>query len=229
MFKKKYFDYLCSKMYRENINESYYDLIDFYNSLSKEEKINFDTKTIEEIILFKIENHAIMYEIIDNYCNIINPSFREEVNKIIETKKDTKLLCDYLYFNDLEEEKYINLSIIAIKNIFPEKEEEIDLLQKLKLKLQEKGLYEKIIDKIKSSGDITLIVSTALCFESKLIDDIFEGKENMYLYLLANTFTDEDDIKYYKKRLLKLEDNNLKKTIKLKAKTIDEKIKGKLN
>ena len=50
----------------------------------------------------------------------------------------------------------------------------------------------------------------------------------MYLYLTANTFTDDEDIEYFKNRLLSMDNGALEKQLATSAKKTDQKIKQKL-
>ena len=49
----------------------------------------------------------------------------------------------------------------------------------------------------------------------------------MYFYLLANTFTDNENIEFYKERLLQMDNHAFTKSINNSAKRVDQKIKEK--
>ena len=62
----------------------------------------------------------------------------------------------------------------------------------LKEKTIKKGLYDKMLSGIKESGSVETVVWATLCFEAGLIDEIFGGKPQMYIYLSNAKCTDSD-------------------------------------
>ena len=227
MVNNEIFKILCYKIIYEHNYDIFNTLIVFYDSLSVTEKNKIDKEEIEKFILKDIKMGKIKFDTIDKYCNIVNSKFRNKVNYVIENDcYNTLILCEYVNLNSLNNDKFINLSVRAIGAVYIENEVQNNALMDLKNQLQEKGLYDRVINVIKNSGDIELIVCAALCIESKLIDEIFMGKESMYLYLLANTFTDDENIEFYMKRLLNMDNFELKKNIKKKARNINSFIKN---
>lgn len=223
----KFFIELCSKIGYDRTGEILNSLVNLYDSLSASAKSEIDLSRIEKTILYNIECGRINYEGIDDYCNRVNPSFRKKVNSTIENKcNDTSILCSYLEHSELDESQYINLSVKAIICVLPDNQKQTAALAQLKKQIQEKGLYDTVITEIKALGDVETMVCTALCFENKLIDEVFGGKESMFLYLSANTFTDDELIPVYLESLLSVDDNALEKDLVQKAKRIDLIIKN---
>lgn len=210
---------------RKNRETLYDTAIYFYSTLCEPYDTDIDTTEVEEDILFDIEIGTIDYETIEAYCNQVNPIFRKTAYAAIEEGTSFELLCAYMKNNDLETEKYVELAALAVATVLPSVDTEIELLAKLKEDLTAKGLYDKTVEELKSSGEPETLVCAALCFSPELIDEIFGGKENMYLYLTANTFTDDHNIKSYKELLLSMNDKELQSRMTTKAESIDQKIK----
>ena len=176
--------------------------------------------------------HSSMNEIDLDFAYKYNKKLKlyldEEIKNLVYENGNARTIATYIGLNRLENEEIIALSIKAIKKTLPENEEELEVLEQLKSYLYEKKLYDDVIDAIKDTKDPETLVCASLIFEPNLIKDIFGSKKNMYLYLTANTFTDDEDIEYFKNRLLIMDNEGLKKQLVSSAKKTDQKIKQKL-
>ena len=113
--------------------ERYYKLIELYYSLSEKEREQIDLIELEQQILYNVECGSISFNIINLYCKKVNPEFRKKVNDMIEEKCiDTELLCEYISKNNLDNEKYINLSLKAIQYAILDNKKQIEQIEKLR-------------------------------------------------------------------------------------------------
>ena len=152
---------------------------------------------------------------------------RELIKETVKQKGNPITVAAYIGLNQPEDEEIITLVVNAIKNTYPEHDDELNALEALKLYLEEKNLSDDVVTAIKKTRDPETIVCAALCFEKELIKDVFGSKKDMYFYLLANTFTDNENIEFYKERLLQMDNHAFTKSINNSAKRIDQKIKEK--
>lgn len=208
-------------------NEELKAFLNLYISLSEEKRSKLNITEIKEFIIEKFKKDEIDYQTAYGFANY-NPDLKIKLDEILKNAIFlTQIRCEYLLTNETSEEQFIDLSIKAIKSIFVEDNYQIQLIEKIKLLAIERKLYNTIVDKIKTSGDIETIICAALGYEPKLIDEVFGGKLNMFIYLTANTFTDEQNIKYYISRLFEMDNNEFDKYITNEAKKIDLKIAKK--
>jgi hypothetical protein len=211
----------------DNITEEYQLLLDTLLMFSNETRQNLNIQEIKNDFLWHISMNDLNLNFAYKFSKELNLKLENEISTIIQNNGNIKTITSYIGLNQLEDEEIVKLAVLGIKKILPEKQEDIEIAKCLKEYLEEKDLYEKTISQIKQSGDPETIVAAALCFEPKLIKEIFGSKKDMYLYLCANTFSDDEDIEYYKDRLLNMENNGLKRQLTKQATKLNEKIKQK--
>lgn len=226
MSKQRVFDITLGNINRSNKNEVYKTLLDFYSSLSDDERKQINVSKLHEMLLEDIAEFDGDLEIIYGFGNY-DADFKKEAEERIKVCSQTTLICQYLDFNDVSGEEFVELGIRAIGSVMPDKEDEIEALAQLREKAIERGIYDDVINGIKGSGDVETVVCAALCFEPKLIDEIFGGKAQMYIYLHNGRFTDSECLGFFRDRLLTMDSNQLQNDIKSNVRNIDSKIKEK--
>lgn len=219
-------DVLASQLLIGDATLGYRRILDFYLSLSEEDKKSIDMSAVEDNLIFSLENGDIDLDVAYGYCTV-NEELKTTIDQIAQNHYSTKILYQYLLRRGMEGEDFVDFSVRAIKGVMPEKEEDLAMLDDIRKMSYQKGLYDDIVSGIKTSGDVKTVVCGALCFEPMLIDEIFGGKGNMYFYLVENTFTDNQDIECFKERLMTMDDNELKNNVSSKAREVDQKIKEK--
>lgn len=208
----------------KNINTTLKNIVQLFGSLSEEERKKYDLQKFEDDLLYKFEDDCIDVNLAYEYAKF-RENFKEKLDHILnKSKLLTTTRCQYLLSMETTDEEFVNLSLKAINGVLVENEEHVELMNKIKDLAIKRGLYDQIVNRIKVCGDISCIVCASLVYETKLIDEIFEGKENMFLYLTANTFTDEEDIQFYITKLFEIDNKDLEHRLDKKAKSINEKI-----
>lgn len=193
---------------------------------TKEGTIN--VSKLEELILYTMEEDDLDLSVLYSFEKYI-PGIRKKIDANIKGNMIlSNICCQYLLSNETADEEFIKLSMKAIKNVLIDNEEQIDLLNKIKNLAIKRNLYDEIIKRIKTCGDQETIVYASLSYEPRLIQEIFESKINMYLYLTANTFTDEEQIELLKSRLLNMDNKEFINHINNKAEEVNQKIKKKI-
>lgn len=225
--KQELYERVYASIGGDNVTYEYQMLLDMLSSFSTEEREMLDFDLVKKHLLYHVSMNELDLDFIYKFNRKLNLNLEEEIKAIITKKGSPKTIASYIGLNQLEDEEIIELSVTAIKNTLPEKEEELETLEALKRYLEEKRLYEDTITAIKATKDPETIVCAALVFEPQLIKDIFGSKKNMYLYLTANTFTDNENIEFYKERLLSMDNQALNRSLNNSAKRIDSKIKQK--
>lgn len=210
----------------DNVTEEYQILLELLTMFSDDKK-ELDYEVIEKDFLHHLSMNELDLDFAYTFNKKIKLNADEKIDEIVKLHGNTKTIASYIGLNHLEDDEIVSLSVRAIKKALPENEEDVEILNSLKRYLEEKNLYFDAISAIKSSGDPETLVCSALLFEPSLINEVFGGKKNMFLYLTANTFTDNEDIEYYKERLLSMDDRELDQQIHKSAQKIDAKIKGK--
>lgn len=220
------FDSVVKKASYKTNGEGFRDLLELYLSLSDIEKESLDFDGMYENVLYHLENGDIPLDVAYALCDG-DEALIENVNELAKESNETRIIHQYLIKNEVSDDDFVELSIRAVKNVLPDEEIDNAALLELRGIAVERGLLDDIVTGIKSSGDVETVVCGALCYETSLIDEIFGGKANMYLYLESNTFTDDECIKFFLERLLTMDDSELEKSLDSKAQAIDAKIKGK--
>lgn len=218
-------DFVQKASFRRN-GTGFKELLELYMSFSDSEKRSLDFSKMHEKMKFNLHNADIDLDVVYALCDG-NEELLAEVNSIARESHGTRLLYQYIKGNELSDEEFVELSVRAVKNVLPDEETEVGELLELRGMAVERGLLDDIVTGIKTSGDIETVVCGALCYEPKLIDDVFGGKSNMYLYLRANTFTDDECITFFIDRLLTMDDGELEESMTRSAQAIDAKIMGK--
>lgn len=226
MSKQRVFDITLGNINRGNKKEVYKTLLDFYKSLSDSEREQLDVSALHEMLLEDIAEFEGDLEIIYGFGNY-DASFKKEAEERIKVCDQTPLICQYLECNDVSSEEFVELGVRAISAVMPDSETEVASLYRLREKTIEKGLYDEMISGIKSSGSVETVVCAALCFEPRLIDEVFGGKAQMYIYLHNGRFTDSECLGFFRDRLLTMDSNQLQNDIKSNVINIDAKIKEK--
>ena len=226
MSKQRVFDITLGNINRSNKKDVYKTLLDFYRSLTDSERKQLNISALHEMLLEDIAEFEGDLEIIYGFGNY-DADFKKEAEKRIKVCDQTPLICQYLEVNDVSDDEFVSLGVRAIGVVMPDSETEIASLCRLKEKTIEKGLYDEMISGIKESGSVETVVCAALCFEPRLIDEIFGGKPQMYIYLSNAKFTDSECLGFFKDRLLTMDDSQLDKDIKASVKALDTKIKSK--
>lgn len=226
MSKQRVFDITLGNINRGNKKEVYKTLLDFYNSLSDDERKQLDVSALHEMLLEDIAEFEGDLEIIYGFGNY-DADFKKEAEERIKVCDQTPLICQYLEVNDVADDEFVSLGVRAISAVMPDSETEVASLYGLREKTIQKGLYDEMLRGIKESGNVETVVCAALCFEPGLIDEIFGGKAQMYIYLSNAKFTDSECLEFFKDRLLTMDSNQLQNDIKASVKNLDAKIKSK--
>ena len=219
---QKIIDFMFDNIDCNNKNEGYKSLLEYYISLSSEQREEVDLSRVYESLLLTLDDFEVELEIIYGFARY-DSSFKQEVDEEIESCGQTALICQYIELNDKNDEDFVSLCISAISVVMPENQNEIEALAKLREKCIQRGLYDRVYEAIKLSGNVETVIYASLCFDSKLIDEVFGGKKEMFLYLSAVNFDNEECID----RLLALDSNQLQKSMKETVKSIDKKILNK--
>ena len=209
-----------------NKREVFQSILENYSSLSDEERKEIDVSVIHERLLDDIANFEGDLEILYGFGNY-DARFKAEAEERIKQCRQTTLICQYLDHNEVSTEEFVALGINAIRSVLTEKEDEVSALYSLREKSKENGAYDEFIKGIKTCGDIETVVCAALCFEPQLIDDVFGGKVQMYMYLSAGKFTDEECLGFYRDRLLAMDSCQLQNDMETNVRRLDEKILNK--
>lgn len=226
MSKQRVFDITLGNINRGNKKEVYKTLLDFYKSLSDDERKQLDVSALHEMLLEDIAEFEGDLEIIYGFGNY-DADFKKEAEERIKVCDQTPLICQYLEVNDVADDEFVSLGVRAIGAVMPDSETEVASLYGLREKTIQKGLYDEMLRGIKESGNVETVVCAALCFEPRLIDEIFGGKAQMYIYLSNAKFTDSECLEFFKDRLLTMDSNQLQNDIKASVKNLDAKIKSK--
>ena len=221
------YERLYGSIQGDNITEEYQLLLDTLLLFSKDARDKLNMLEIKNNFLWHVSMNDLNLNFAYEFSKKLNLDLEKEISAIVYNNGNIKTITSYIALNQLEDEEIVELAVLGITKILPEEKEELEIVEYLKEYLFEKNLYEETISKIKESGNPEIIVAAALCFEPKLIKEIFGSKKDMYLYLCANTFTDDEDIEYYKNRLLTMENNGLKKQLNRQATKLNQKIKQK--
>ena len=226
MSNQKVLDKALEGISRDNNKEVYKKILAFYGSLSDEERSKLDVSKLHEMLFYEIEGFDGDLEIIYGFGNY-DAGFKKEAEERIKECNQTKLICQFIDFNDVDGEEFVELGVRAIGSVITDQDDEIEALSWLKAKALEKGLYDDVVNGVKASGEITTVVCAALCFEPKLIDEVFGGKAQMYIYLHNSHFAHDDVLESFRDRLLTMDDGQLDTTIKSSVKDVNTKIKGR--
>ena len=226
--KQEIYERIYGSIGGDNVTEEYGLLLEVLSTFTKADKKDLDLEKVKSDFLYHISMNEIDLDFAYKYNRKLNLGLEEEIKKIVYKNGNARTIAAYIGLNKPEDEEIIALVIKAIKKTLPESDEELEVLNQLKLYLEEKKLYDDTLDAIKETKDPETLVCAALTFEPVLIKEVFGGKKNMYLYLTANTFTDDEDIEYFKNRLLSMDNNSLEKQLTSSAKKTDQKIKQKL-
>lgn len=219
---------IIGKNYTYDYNKSYKELICVLETMTPEEKKEIKFEELYEEFLWNVSENYISIEVIYEFCKKINPELKDLAEESIKENGETINLVDYIIKNNPEGKELIELSTKAIGRVMVENATDLEKVLELKKHIQEKeNTHDKVIENIKNSKNKELIVCAALTFEPKLIEEIYGGKTEMYLYLCINTFTDEQNIEFYKERLLTMDDNELNNIFQEKVDKIENKIKMK--
>ncbi len=226
--KQEIYERIYGSIGGDNVTEEYGLLLEVLSTFTEADKKDLDLEKVKSDFLYHISMNEIDLDFAYKYNRKLNLDLEEEIEKIVYANGNARTIASYIGLNKLEDEEIIKLTIRAIKKTLPENEEELEVLNQLKAYLYEKKLYDETLDAIKDTKDPETFVCAALIFEPALIKEVFGGKKNMYLYLTANTFTDDEDIEYFKNRLLSMDNGALEKQLTSSAKKTDQKIKQKL-
>ncbi len=226
MAKQKMFDLMLERIERDNKKEGYGELLEFLSGLSADEIKEIDFSELHEMLFYDIEGFDGDLEVIYAFGNY-DADFKKEAEERIRECDQTNLICQYIDYHDVDGEDFVQLGVRAIGSVMTDKEDELESLRGLKAKAVEKGLYDDLISGVKLSGDITTVVCAALCFEPKLIDEVFGGKAQMYIYLNNSHFAHDDVLESFRDRLLTMDDSQFDREIKNSVKTINTNIKSK--
>lgn len=226
--KQEIYERIYGSIGGDNITEEYELLLEVLSTFTEEEKQELDYDKISSDFLYHLSMNEIDLDFAYKYNKKLKLYLAEEIKKIVHENGNARTIAAYIGINKPEDEEIIKLVVKAIKKTLPESEEEMEVLSQIKNYLFEKKLYDETIDAIKETKDPETLVCAALTFEPSLINEVFGGKKNMYLYLTANTFTDDEDIEYFKNRLLSMDNGQLGKQLTTSAKKTDQKIKQKL-
>ena len=221
------YEEIYSGVSRKDITTEYQKILDMLMKLTIEEREQLNIKKIKLDLLWHVSMNEFDLDFVYKFSKKLALDLTNEIDSIVKSNGNVKNIAAYIGLHHLDDDEITDLVIKAIRRVLPENEEDLSVMGSLKTYLEDTNLYEATMNKIKKTGDPETIVSAALCFENSLIKEIFENKKNMYLYLTANTFTDAEDIEYYKKRLLSMDDNELEKQLNNKALKTDIKIKKK--
>lgn len=214
--------------FQENDVTKLKDILTLLENSTEEEIKKYNFEKLEKGIILKFEDDELDIELAYKYAEY-NEDFKIMLDDILMNEEMiTTTRCQYLLSMNTTDEEFINLSIKAIEGLLIEEETQLKLINKIKKIAIERDLYDEIVDGIKTCGDVNTIVCAALSYESKLIDEIFGGKINMYLYLKHATFTDSECLDLYIDKLFKMDNNKLENYIKNNIKTIQKRINKKL-
>lgn len=220
------FDEVVTKAPYKANGEGFRDLLALYLSLSDLEKASLDFSEMHDRMLYHFDNGSVPLDVAYALCDG-DESLIDSVKELAKESEETRIIHQYIMSTEVSDEDFVELSVRAVKNVLPDEEIDNAALLELRGMAAERGLLDDIVTNIKTSGDVETVVCGALCYEPTLIDEVFGGKANMYLYLKSNTFTDNECINFFLERLLTMDDSELEKSLDAKAKAIDAKIKGK--
>ena len=226
MITQEIFDSVVKKAPYKTNGEGFRDLLELYLSLSDAEKESLDFKGMHDSLIFHVENGDVPLNIAYALCDG-DEVLIENINELAKKSNETRIIHQYIMRNEVDDSDFVELSIRAVKNVLPDVEIDNAALLELRGIAVERGLLDDVVTGIKTSGDVETVVCGALCYETSLIDEVFGGKANMYLYLESNTFTDDECINFFLERLLTMDDSELEKSLDSKAQAIDAKIKEK--
>lgn len=226
MSNQQMINFMLGTINRNNKKEVYQSILEHYSSLTDEERKEIDVSVIHERLLDDIANFDGDLEILYGFGNY-DAEFKAEAEERIKQCRQTTLICQYLGANDVEQDEFVVLGLRAIGSVMTDKEDEVSALYSLREKSKENGTYDELIKGIKTCGDIETVVCAALCFEPQLIDDVFGGKVQMYMYLSAGEFTDGENLSFYRERLLTMDSYQLQNDMETNVRRLDEKILNK--
>ena len=223
--KQELYERVYASIGGDNVTEDYEMLLEMLLSFSKDDELDYGL--IKDHLLYHIGMNEIDLSFAYKFNSKLRLYLQDEIKETVKQKGNPITVAAYIGLNQPEDEEIITLVVNAIKNTYPEHDDELNALEALKLYLEEKNLSDDVVTAIKKTRDPEIIVCAALCFEKELIKDVFGSKKDMYFYLLANTFTDNENIEFYKERLLQMDNHAFTKSINNSAKRIDQKIKEK--
>lgn len=226
MSNQEMINFMLSTINRGNKKEIYHAILELYSGLSDRERRKIDVSGIHERLLDDIANFDGDLEIIYGFGNY-DAEFKNEAEERVKTCRQTTLICQYLDCNEVEEDEYVSLGLRAIASVMTDSDEEVRALAHLREMSKENGMYEKIVNGVKTSGDIETVVCASLCFEPKLIDEVFGGKAQMYMYLSAGDFTDGECLEMFRERLLTMDSCQLQNDMETTVRKLDQKILSK--
>ncbi|MBE6150372.1 MAG: hypothetical protein E7162_00945 [Firmicutes bacterium] len=226
--KQEIYERIYGSIGGDNVTEEYGLLLEVLSTFTDEDKKELDLDKIKSDFLYHVSMNEIDLNFAYKYSRKLNLQLEEEIKQIVYKNGNARTIAAYIGLNKPEDDEIVALAVRAIKKTLPESAEELEVLNQLKVYLYEKKLYDETLEAIKDSKDPETLVCAALTFEPALIKEVFGSKKNMYLYLTANTFTDDEDIEYFKNRLLSMDNSALEKQLATSAKKTDQKIKQKL-
>lgn len=226
MSKQNVLNSMLKSIDRDNKKDVYGQILTFLSCLPEDEVKELDFSELHEMLFYDIEGFDGDLEVIYAFGNY-DAEFKKEAEERIRECDQTNLICQYIDYHEVDGEEFVELAVRAIGSVMTDKDDELDALARLKGKAIEKGLYDDLISGVKASGDIETVVCAALCFEPKLIDDVFGGKAQMYIYLHNASFMHDDCLESFRERLLTMDDSQFDREIKTSVKSINTKIKSK--
>ena len=226
MSNQEMINFMLGTINRNNKKEVFQSILEHYSSLTDEERKEIDVSALHERLLDDIANFDGDLEILYGF-GYYDAEFKAEAEERVKQCRQTTLICQYLDFNEVEREEFVILGLRAIASVMTDREEEVSALYRLREKAKEDGSYDDLINGIKTRGDVETVVCAALCFEPQLIDEVFGGKAQMYMYLSAGEFTDGECLELYRERLLTMDSCQLQNDMETNVRSLDEKIFNK--
>lgn len=217
------FNYYLNKIHQGDANENFKELLEF---LEEAKNINIRIDKLEDIVLTAVDNDEVDLPILYSFDKYL-PGLKEKIDNIIKSNVSIcKLRCQYLIVTNTTDDEFVSLTTKAIKGVMVDDVEHIYLLGEIKTIAKQRNLHERIVNNIKTSGNVDKIVGAALSYEYSLINEIFGSVEAMYLYLSTYNFIDKDAVKVYQERLRVIDDYDFESSISKNNRCINKKIKS---